>query len=113
MGRWDPPPKPDFGSGWVATARPLVRDEPVVAWELALRAGQDPRLLGDGEFYGFGVDAGMACLVGAAATGQLTAIADDEDRYHNTYVGADLNEGIEVTDPSSGGERLRVPERLG
>jgi len=40
----------------------------VVAWELALRAGQDPRLLGDGEFYGFGVDAGMACLV-AAATG--------------------------------------------
>jgi hypothetical protein len=48
-----------------------------------------------------GVDAGMACLVGAAATGQLTAIADDEDRCHNTYVGGDLNKGIEETDPAS------------
>ncbi len=102
MGRWEPRSKPDSRSGWVAAARLLVRDEPVVAWELALRAGQDPRLLGDGEFYGFGVDAGMACLVDAAATGQLIAIADDEDRYRDTYVDADLDEGIEVTDPTSG-----------
>jgi hypothetical protein len=63
-------------------------------------------MLGDEEFYGFGVDAGMACLVDAAAAGHLIAIANDDDRYDDTYVAAtatgDLDEGIELTDPASG-----------
>jgi Protein of unknown function (DUF4241) len=92
VARWEPPPKPGPAPGRVAAARLLVRDEPVAAWELALRAGEDPRLLGDGEFYGFGVDAGMACLVDAA----------DADRLYDIYVHVGLDEGIEVTDPGSG-----------
>ncbi|MET7794857.1 hypothetical protein ABZV25_13980, partial [Micrococcus luteus] len=31
-----------------------ISEKPTVAWELALRPGEDPRTLRDGEFYGFG-----------------------------------------------------------
>jgi Protein of unknown function (DUF4241) len=90
VARWEPPPEPGPRPGRVAAARLLVRDEPMVAWELALRAGQDPRLLGEEEFYGFGVDSGLACLVDAGAADRLT------------YIRADLDGGVEVTDPGSG-----------
>jgi hypothetical protein len=47
----------------VAAAGLRITDAPVVTWELALRAGQDQRDLGGGEFFGFGVDGGMGCFV--------------------------------------------------
>ncbi|MFI7489288.1 DUF4241 domain-containing protein [Micromonospora echinaurantiaca] len=49
----------------VAAARLDVTDRPVRSWEMALRPGQDPIDLGHDEFFGFGVDAGMACFVDA------------------------------------------------
>jgi hypothetical protein len=49
----------------VAAARLDITDRPVMAWEMAMRPGQDPIVLGDGEFFGIGVDAGMACFVDA------------------------------------------------
>ncbi|KKJ95439.1 hypothetical protein LQ51_26830 [Micromonospora sp. HK10] len=49
----------------VAAARLAVTDRPVHGWEMALRPGQDPLDLGHDEFFGFGVDAGMACFVDA------------------------------------------------
>jgi hypothetical protein len=98
VARWEPPAR----SGRVAAARLLVRDEPVASWELGLSEGEDAMLLGDGEFYGFGVDAGMACIADGAAAGFLLAVADDDKRYHATYVDADLDGGIEVTDPETG-----------
>jgi hypothetical protein len=61
----------------VAAARLLIRAEPVASWELALRPGQDPRALRDGEAFGFGVDVGTACLVDAAAIGELAQLAAD------------------------------------
>jgi hypothetical protein len=46
------------GSGpTVAAVKVWVGDGPVDSWEMALRAGQDPRTLPDGGFFGFGVDA--------------------------------------------------------
>lgn len=39
-------------------ARVVVSDKPTVAWEMALRPGEDPRTLREGEFHGFGVDTG-------------------------------------------------------
>jgi Protein of unknown function (DUF4241) len=59
-------------------------------------------MLGDREFYGFSVDAGMACLVDAAAASHLIRIANHDDRDHGAYATADLAEGIELTDPTSG-----------
>ncbi|GAB2593154.1 hypothetical protein Aab01nite_36600 [Paractinoplanes abujensis] len=47
----------------VAAARLDISDRRPVRWELALREGQDLLDLGYGEFFGFGVDAGMACFV--------------------------------------------------
>jgi hypothetical protein len=92
VARWEPPREPGPSPGRVAAARLLVRDEPVVAWELALRPGEDPRLLGEEEFYGFGVDTGKACLVDAAAA----------DHLHDNYVRVGLDQGMEVADPGSG-----------
>ncbi|WP_432825682.1 DUF4241 domain-containing protein [Dactylosporangium sp. CA-092794] len=49
----------------VTAARLEVADRPAVRWALALRDGQEPLDLGYREFFGFGVDAGMACFVDA------------------------------------------------
>lgn len=55
----------------VAAARLDVTARPTSSWELALRDGDDPDELGDGEFFGFGVDAGVACVVDDSARGRL------------------------------------------
>ncbi|MGA5305407.1 DUF4241 domain-containing protein [Nucisporomicrobium flavum] len=49
----------------VAAARLEVSDRPVVRWELALQDGQSVLDLGNGEFYGFGVDSGLASFADA------------------------------------------------
>jgi hypothetical protein len=53
----------DPGHSRVCATRLEITAEPAVRWELALRDGQDPLDLGAGEFFGFGVDAGLACFV--------------------------------------------------
>ncbi|GAA2046835.1 DUF4241 domain-containing protein [Catenulispora yoronensis] len=63
----------------VAAARLLLSAEPVVSWELALRPGQDPRMLGASEYYGFTVDSGTGAFLDAAATEALAAYQDAED----------------------------------
>ena len=60
------------GSGQVeAAVKVWVSDGPVDRWEMALRAGDDPRTLADGSFFGFGVDAGTGCFFDAAAASAL------------------------------------------
>jgi Protein of unknown function (DUF4241) len=89
----------------VAAAKLVVRKEPVVSWELALRPGEDPRLLGDGEFFGFGVDTGTASLLDAAALSAMVGLVTDDaweafiDRH-----GDDLGrrKPVETLDPGSG-----------
>lgn len=68
---------PQHGSSRVAAARLLIRDEPVATWEMALRAGENPRLLPDREAFVFGVDAGVACFVDAGSVAALTRQARD------------------------------------
>ncbi len=53
----------DPGHTRVAAARLDITDRRPVRWELALRDDQDLLDLGYGEFFGFGVDAGLACFV--------------------------------------------------
>lgn len=64
--RWD-------GQEWdmVAAARVRVSEAPTASWEPALRPGQDERLLGPGQFYGFGVDTGLAAFMAAEAASDL------------------------------------------
>lgn len=61
----------------VAAARLVIRDVPVESWEMALKPGQDPRLLQEGEFFGFGVDAGLGCFFDAS---RAVGLADRGER---------------------------------
>lgn len=46
--------------------RLLISQRPTVGWEMALTAGQDPRLLRERHFYGFDVDTATGCFTDAA-----------------------------------------------
>ncbi|NUR25105.1 MAG: DUF4241 domain-containing protein [Catenulispora sp.] len=63
----------------VAAARLVISEAPTATWELALRPGQDPRLLGASEYFGFGVDSGTAAFLDATATDALAAYQDADD----------------------------------
>ena len=87
----------------VAAARVRVSDEPVATWESALRPGQDERLLGASEFFGFVVDSGTAAFMDASAVSALAAYQDADDV-----------EAAEATIPGDGvWELLTFPSREG
>jgi hypothetical protein len=77
----------------VAAAKLLIRDEPPQTWEMALVPGQDPRLLGNREAYGFGVDAAVGCFYDDSAAEAFSEITHDI-----------LGEGMpgSMTDPDTG-----------
>ncbi|MET9602080.1 DUF4241 domain-containing protein [Streptomyces sp. NPDC006459] len=62
----------------VAAARLVIRDTPTASWEMAVDEGQDPAVLGEDEFYGYGVDAGTGCFYDAAADGSFPGTEDEE-----------------------------------
>lgn len=68
------------GGRRVAGCRVTVRDAPAVSWVPAVRPDQYPSTLGDGAFFGIGVDAGMLCFFDAAAAPQLVEISEMWDR---------------------------------
>jgi hypothetical protein len=55
------------GAG-VAAARVTFLDIPPREWEMALRPDEDLGLLGEGQFYGVGVDTGTAAFMDATRT---------------------------------------------
>ncbi|MGH3167009.1 MAG: DUF4241 domain-containing protein, partial [Trebonia sp.] len=66
---------------YVTATRVLIRDEPAATWEMALRPGQDARMLPAGRFFGFGVDSGTAAFLDAAGRRALAAryaVAEEE-----------------------------------
>jgi hypothetical protein len=77
----------------VAAAKLAIRDMPAATWEMALLAGEDPRILGDGGFFGFGVDRATGCFVDVSAAGSL-------DRFKEGFVLE--GEHTELADPESG-----------
>lgn len=79
----------------VAAARLRVSEAPVATWELALRPGQDERLLGASEFFGFVVDSGTAAFMDASAIEALAAYQDADDA-----------DAAEATIPGDGGAEL-------
>jgi hypothetical protein len=83
------------GTNVVAAARVRVSDEPVATWELALRPGQDERLLGASEFFGFVVDSGTGAFMDASALNALAAYQDADDA-----------EAAEATIPGDGASEL-------
>ncbi|AUS79666.1 hypothetical protein C1701_16385 [Actinoalloteichus sp. AHMU CJ021] len=82
----------------VAAARVRWGGGVPTSWEPALRAGQDPLELRAGEFFGFGVDSGLACLCAAEATGWAARVVSED-----AVPPVDVEKPVELVDSSSGG----------
>ncbi|MEO3975286.1 DUF4241 domain-containing protein [Streptomyces sp. CAU 1734] len=91
-----------------------IRDRPTATWELALRQGQDARLLDDGEFFGFGVDTGTGCFVDAAGRDGLAKRCEEWMTNHG-FRGTDGEEAAytEIPDPGSGAHAIAYLSGMG
>lgn len=61
----------------VAACALWVSDRPTATWNNAWRDGEHPLLLGDGEFFGVGVDAGRVALVDVAVAADFAKTIED------------------------------------
>ncbi len=86
----------------VAAAKLVVSSVPVTSWELALSEGQNALLLGDGEYYGFGVDAGVGCFVDAAACAALAELAEESEEAQELLMTPMGPKTAVLTEPVSG-----------
>jgi Protein of unknown function (DUF4241) len=97
----------------VASLQLVILDEPTVRWEPALVAGNDPSVLGEDEFFGYGVDAGTGTGTGTLAdVTAVRALADwDYEQVEDVYIPAQIPDwpvpgaAGAVTDESSGASR--------
>ena len=97
--------------GWSETTAAMLRilDKPTATWELAVRPGQDIRLLGDDEFYGFGVDSGTGAFLDASGRNALAAAYE-----HRQQSGAwDGDKETEAADPKTGTNLIAYPSGRG
>jgi hypothetical protein len=70
----------------IAFARLLFSERPVVRWEPALLAGQDPAKLEPGELFGYGVDSGTGGFMDRAAAVALAQRFEKDDSYFEAIV---------------------------
>jgi hypothetical protein len=82
----------DEGDARVAYAIVRFGGRPPVRWEMALLPGQDTGALGEGEFFGYGVDAGTGCFMDAQVVPVLVERSTEENEHNG-----DLVEAMEKT----------------
>jgi hypothetical protein len=96
--------------GWSETTAAMLRilDKPTASWELAVRPGKDVRLLGDDEFYGFGVDTGTGAFLDASGRDALAAAYEQRQQ-------SDASDGDETqtADPKTGTNLIAYPSGRG
>ncbi|PWU51275.1 hypothetical protein DLJ47_22135 [Micromonospora sp. S4605] len=83
----------------VAAAKLAIRDEPVAAWEMALRPGQDLGTLRDGEAFTVGVDVATIALFDTVA---LEAMARRTEEDPDSYYVDQADRPVELHDHASG-----------
>ena len=94
-----PDPVPRLG----AAAKLTIRDEPVVAWEVALHPGDDPERLEPDQIYTLGVDSGHASFLDASAVGPLVALDEPGSELDRLFEQVWGNEWVNlVVDEVSG-----------
>lgn len=72
----------------VAFAMLRVSETPVARWEPAFLPGDDVSVLGEDEFFGYGVDAGVGCFMDAQAGEALVAAMERLGPSQNYYTDA-------------------------
>lgn len=82
----------------IAAARLVIRDEPVVSWEMAVCEGQDVSELGDDEFFGYPVDGGTGGFADAA---NIAPLREDHDDYYDRLMTARNVTGSDGTAPGT------------
>ncbi|MHA5050132.1 DUF4241 domain-containing protein [Streptomyces sp. SD15] len=85
--------------------RLLLGTEPPVSWDMALAEGDDPRLLRDGEIFGFDTDAAAGCFADSSG---WEVLADKYRRYvvdQEHDAGESIGDGYSrTTDDATGGD---------
>ncbi|SEM15082.1 DUF4241 domain-containing protein [Streptacidiphilus jiangxiensis] len=104
--RWDEHP----WSETPAAALVIRPEEPTVSWELALRPGQDVRMLGDDEFYGFGVDSGTGSFLDLATR---DAVLAQEERPGSLFAFDGEKSHARWQDPGTGLNLVAYPSGHG
>jgi hypothetical protein len=99
--------------GGAAAIRLDLTDGQVVTWEMALRERQDVRMLGDGEFYGFGVDGGMASLLDEAAFPVIQALSAPDVEFDEAYGWASDPGWADLTIPGVDANVIAVTAAMG
>jgi hypothetical protein len=84
----------------VAACALWVSDRPTASWNNAWREGEHPLLLGEGEFYGVGVDSGRVALVDASVAREF------EDTIEDAY--AQMSGSAQVLAAPSGANLITV-----
>lgn len=76
------------GDQRVACAQLHLSDAPVARWEMARLDGQEQIALGEGEFFGYGVDAGVGCFMDARAASALDLHYERDESYDEALIDA-------------------------
>lgn len=76
------------GDQRVACAQVRLSDAPVARWEMARLEGQEQVALGEGEFFGYAVDAGVGCFMDAQAASALDAHYERDESYDEALIDA-------------------------
>jgi Protein of unknown function (DUF4241) len=76
------------GDQRVAFARVQFAPGDAVSWRMAVLPGQDPDSLGPDEIFGYSVDAGTGCFMGAAAAALVAERMRAEEEYYETIIEA-------------------------
>jgi len=70
----------------IAALQLVVRDEPVAAWSMALLPGQDMATLGEGESFGYGVDAGTGTLADQVSLTRRSSATSSRSRRFSSAI---------------------------
>lgn len=76
------------GDQRVACVMLRLREAPVARWEMARMAGQDDVELGEDEFFGYPVDAGIGSFMDAHAAAALDARYESDESYDEALIDA-------------------------
>ncbi|MER5932169.1 DUF4241 domain-containing protein [Streptomyces sp. NPDC002054] len=102
------------GKDWGETPAAMLRvlDKPTATWELAVQSGQDARLLGTDEFFGFGVDTGTGCFLDAGGRDVLPGLFEADEVERRGWENGSRAYAA-ISDPDSGANLIAYHSGMG